>query len=623
MKGSAETIEGLGTGEVSSTYVKVASFALEKAGAKDAGAIIDMLADKVETTKSESNTSSITMSLTDEVSTSTSDTVLYYSSNVHVWRYPIKEPAPSWLLANLIEGDPTSASGDKFLTFSMVDDPVFHVTAGLENDSYQPLHEEGNLFSYPTNVAMIPGYENMQLELTGQSNITYSPGSYTRTVSITQEAASSTTEARKVNYGVISSIVGAVQVLHGDATENSMTGERGNSATFTKSYSTYDNLTASFPDPTGDYANLTFTTAFQAYADEAGILTLGFAIDSFGAQATLWQNSIYNQKPDPALYLPYRYYFNDNEVVARTDELIATKLRGLRFYIPDLYKYTDSTLYADGKYSIEVPIYNASFVAPNGSFEVALSYRDKGSTETTLIEKKSLTIGGWEAGRESNKAVISFDWTVPNDITEGAKELVVEIDPDNNLDEIHEGWDPDIPGGNNTGYFPFSIVKSNSLPFNRSIEDVELELTINGMSMSDFITYAAGQSEPFDADCVISNKGSHNILASLELNLIASDDKKVESFTHNIGIMKNGETHSYKFLALPAKWRNCKELQAIFYTDSGIISQSAEPSDSPAPSPDPDIPANILTGSSGGCDMGLSVLSLVLLLPVLLIKRKL
>ncbi|MBQ7217051.1 MAG: hypothetical protein IJS39_13830, partial [Synergistaceae bacterium] len=188
MKGSAETIESLGTGEVSSTYVKIASFALEKAGAKDAGAVLGMLTDKVETTKSEANQSSISMALTDRFETSTSDRVLYYSSNVHTWRYPIKEPAPDWLFANLIEGDPSSASGDKFLTFSMADDPVSHATAGLEDDCYQPLHEEGNLFSYPTNLAQIPGYQNRQLTLTDQSSITYSPGSYSRSITVTKEA---------------------------------------------------------------------------------------------------------------------------------------------------------------------------------------------------------------------------------------------------------------------------------------------------------------------------------------------------------------------------------------------------------------------------------------------------
>ena len=457
----------------------------------------------------------------------------------------------------------------------MADDPVSHATAGLNDDCYQPLHEEGNLFSYPTNLAYIPGYQNRQLTLTDQSSITYSPGSYSRTIAITDTAASSTTEARKVNYGAISEIIGDVQVLAGVATENSMSSERGNSSTFTKSYSTMDKLTASFPNPEtkgGDYANVTFTTDLQAYADEAGILTLGFAVSAFGSTASLWQNSVYNEKPDPALYLPYRYYFNGNDVFARTDERIATKIRGVRFYIPEAYKYTGSLLYVGGKYTIEIPIYNASFVAPDGSFEVALSFREKDSSEKTLIGRKSVTIGGWESGRDSNKAVVSFDWTVPENIS-GSKdlELVAEIDPDNNLDEVHEGWDPSVPGGNNFGYFPFSVVKADALPFSNAVNSADITLTIDGMSMGEFITYAAGQPAAFDAECVISNKGRTPLYAVLELNMIASNDRRVDSFTCNIGIIQGGGDHSFKFLSNPEEWKSCYELEAVIYTDSEVI----------------------------------------------------
>ncbi|MBQ3395131.1 MAG: hypothetical protein IJG55_02225, partial [Synergistaceae bacterium] len=587
------------------------------AGAKDAGKVLDMLTDKVETTKSEANQSSISMALTDKFETSTSDRVLYYSSSVHTWRYPIKEPAPEWLFANLIEGDPTSASGDKFLTFSMADDPVSHATAGLDDDCYQPLHEEGNLFSYPTNLAYIPGYQNMQLMLTDQSSITYSPGSYSRSITITQEAASSTTETRKVSYGAISEIIGDVQVLAGIATENSMSGERGNSSTFTKSYSTKDTLTASFPNPEtkgGDYANVTFTTDLQAYADEAGILTLGFAVSDFGNTASLWQKSVYNEKPDPALYLPYRYYFNGNDVYAREDEEVATKMRGVRFYIPDAFKYTGALLYTSGKYTIEIPIYNASFAAPDSPVEVALSFRTKDSDDKTLIGKQSVTIGGWEAGRESNKAVVSFDWTVPEDITEGTKELVAEIDPDNKLDEVHEGWNPEVPGGNNFGYFPFSVVSPVSLPFTDDLDSIEIAITINGMSMGDFIAYAAEQSDVFGAECVITNKAGRKLLAILELNMLGSENEKVESLTHNIGVMNGGGNYSYKFLANPTKWKECDELEAVFHTDIGVIRQTAAKSSSGGDS-------ERLPGSSGGgCDTGLSVLGLGIILAALIRK---
>lgn len=623
MKGSAETIEAVGIGGETGAdlIIKAASYAV-----KGSGPVIQDLMDKVDTTKSEADKSSIKMMLTDEVETSTSDSVMYYSTNVHVWRYPIREPAPAWLFENRIEpvDGEVEVSGDKFLTFTMADDPVFHVSAGLEDESYQPLHEEGNLFSYPTNLAQIPGYDNRQLTLTGESCITYSPGDYTRTITVTQEASSETTETREVKYGTISNIIGTVQVLSGNASANALSGERGNSSTFTKSYSTTDTLTTSFPNPEGgDYANVTFTTDLQAYADEAGILTLGFAVTDFGNTARLWQSSIYNEEPDPALYLPFKYYFDGDEVIARDDEMVATKMRGVRFYIPGTDSYSGSTLYAGGKYRIDIPIYNASFVAPDGSVKVALSFRDKGGSEKTPIGTQSVTISGWEAGRESNKAIVSFDWTVPNDL-KGAKELVVEIDPDDDIDEIHEGWDPEVPGGNNFGYFPFSVMtaEANRGGLKEPRSSSSLKVTIGGMSLEDFLAYAARQSKPFDAQFEITYTGTDSAVSSLaanaaeqayislvELNLIGSNNEVLESFSRQVGVIEKGETFTFKFLVKPEVWRLGRDLEVVFYTNNGVIRQkTANGSGS--------------SGSSGGCDAGSSVLGLGILLPALLIRRK-
>ena len=386
MKSSVETIEEVGLDSTKTGILKkVAGFIIDKAGGDSK--ILDGLVDKVDLTKSEVDKTSNKTVMADQMETSTADRVLYYTTGIRMWRYPIKNPAPSWLFSKLQEGT-NSTSGDKFLTFTIADEAVFNSSAGLQDNNYQPLHEEGNLFSYPTSIAQIEGYTNKQKTLTGQSSITYSPGSHTQTINVTSEASKSTTEGKTVKkFGTISNIVSTVKVLSGKSTTNSATGERGNTSTFTKSYSTTYTLTAAFPNPQGDYANVTFTTDLQAYADEAGILTLGFAVKDFNSTARLWRDSIYRQKSDPSLYLPNRYLVQGDKVTARTDEYIATRIRGIRFYVPDTGSYTGPVLYANGKYRIDVPIYNASFVAPSVPVEVALSYRDKGKTEKTLIAK--------------------------------------------------------------------------------------------------------------------------------------------------------------------------------------------------------------------------------------------
>lgn len=204
--------------------------------------------------------------------------------------------------------------------------------------------------------------------------------------------------------------------------------------------------------------------------------------------------------------------------------------------------------------------------------------------------------------------MVSFEWTVPDGV-EGEKELVVEIDPDNKIDEIHEGWDAAVPGGNNFGYFPFSVVEYQSLPF-KAIGKDALSIALSGMSLREFIAYAAGQPEPFDAECVITNSGGLCFVSFLELNWTAASDKEAKSITRHVGLLGKDEERSFKFLVKPEEWRNCRRLEALFQTSSGVIKVIYDSGDDGT------------GGSSSGCNAGLSVLGLGILLPALIIRRK-
>ena len=416
-----------------------------------------------------------------------------------------------------------------------------------------------------------------------------------------------------------------MKVLSGKSTGNSATGERGNTSTFTKSYSTTDTLTASFPNHQGDYANVTFTTNVQAYTDEAGIMTLGFAVNDLGSTAMLWRNSIYRQKSDPALYMPHRYLIGSTDVKARTDEFTATRIRGIRFFDVNADTYAGNVLDAERKYRIDVPIYNASFVAPTSDVEVSLGYRDKGKTNVTSIGKTSVKIGGWQAGTTSNKATAQIEWTVPKELN-GQEELVVFIDPDNKIDEIHENWSKEVPGGNNSGYFAFSVVGVTGLNAGGG-DDAKVsdfEISVDGMSMSDFIGYAAKKTEMFDAEVKITNRYVENqLILSITLSMIDSDDNEIDTISRNVGVLNTGETYSFTFAADPEDWKDCKELNAVLYTDDGTVTISAlrsttDDGEDESPNESPKAPG----GSSGGCDSGFTLSGLILALSILIHKRK-
>ncbi len=101
----------------------------------------------------------------------------------------------------------------------------------------------------------------------------------------------------------------------------------------------------------------------------------------------------------------------------------------------------------------------------------------------------------------------------------------------------------------------------------------------------------------------------------------------MQSLTHNIGLMNSGERHSYKFLVKPEDWDDCKDIEAVFYTDSGIIRESVskssedESEDEPEDWSDEDEPEGV-GSSSGGCDAGLSALGLEVILSAFLTRCK-
>ena len=133
MKSSVETIEEVGLDSTKTGILKkVAGFILDKAGGDSK--ILDGLVDKVDLTKSEVNKTSNKIVMTDQMETSTADRVLYYTTGIHMWRYPIKNPAPSWLFKKLQEGT-NSTGGDKFLTFTIADEAVFNSSASFQDNS--------------------------------------------------------------------------------------------------------------------------------------------------------------------------------------------------------------------------------------------------------------------------------------------------------------------------------------------------------------------------------------------------------------------------------------------------------------------------------------------------------
>lgn len=287
--------------------------------------------------------------------TDTSDSLMFYKADFHIWRYPVIAPAPTELFEAAINGT-ISGTEDRtqYFTYTMSDEPTrVQGDAGLsaQFDDYNPIHEEGNLFSYPTTIEDTPGYKDKQADLSLALEKTLG-GDYTEELIFSQQVTDITslkTTARDQRNGNLSLTLGWPKIVAGSLSANSMKGQEiGDSSSFTKSYQSSEKFKAIFVSPklgfNADYVS--YLMKMRAYADAAGVMNMAFAVDLADDPAawpwrTTGNGSVYSQKPDPSLVLPtsYNRYSDSEDLIKWTvniDERSATQIRGIRFYDDDV-----------------------------------------------------------------------------------------------------------------------------------------------------------------------------------------------------------------------------------------------------------------------------------------------
>ena len=213
--------------------------------------------------------------------------------------------------------------------------------------------------------------------------------------------------------------------------------------------------------------------------------------------------------------MPNRYVFmgevrqdigKTRQVLART-ERDAMKLRGVRIYSKTSSMYSNGIVYPGLSYEIHVPVYNASFLPSDGktlTLPARLYYRRAWSDETgTLIGTPTATtnvIGGWKKATENNKALLKFDWDNVPELQEGAYEFYVVLDPDNQIDEVHEAWTTQTPEGNNNGYYPFGISYGSKTSEELIAKDFQLRYKARGAKNTGTASAALRAADDDDDD---------------------------------------------------------------------------------------------------------------------------
>ena len=508
--------------------------------------IMDFITDKIDTTTSEVDSSASSNYSTKNVEALLWDNALVYKAQQHIWRYKIlNNPLPSWYAlgarADSTGGNIKPDGVARTITFSLYDTPVRYDIASDTDNSYRARHEEGNLFSYPSSIDDVDGY-NDKGELAEREWVSWSKGKdSSKEIGFMQEKINSVeytetstpSELSKIWSGLESFVDDAVDSVSGffddavDAVggffsdvgdwfsdvfsssvpENKfsaadITGLFGGSdipdttshgETFTKQFSTEEKIKLGlYGRSTVPGEEAAYNIMSMPFVAREGTLKVAHAVElaTNVSAARLWgYRSRYRQYPDPSLVLPRKFYRDGTSLKASTNNSSAMEMRRVRFYMPQLGHFSTNDLIAGLTYEIQIPIYNASFLAAK-NFDVKLSYAKEGdyvrdsavfNTEEPhktmgllkeIQTNHNVSLNGWG----NNRGWVSFTWTVPTNTAEldtGNYLFFVQIDPNKALAEVHEsrldyntGEILDA-GGNNEGYFKFSAT---------SVSDVQKKL---------------------------------------------------------------------------------------------------------------------------------------------------
>ncbi|MBQ7733030.1 MAG: hypothetical protein IJT58_03315 [Synergistaceae bacterium] len=444
--------------------------------------LLDFFTDRVDKINQLTNDTTSTTTIDNNIKATRHDVILYSDTARHIWRYPVMtRPLPMWLAAgprvdSTQIDEPGTVNGDKelFITFTMSENSALNTATSVSNSLYQPLHEEGNFFSYSPHVADFEGYNEAGL-LSGEYTWAFGDAIASAAITFTEAKSNMQHTETKVTPGAFTSTVSFFERLFGgDNIKGAINmPNTDNPKTFTKQYSKTERIGYSLEaakdlnDRTADHI-----VKMQPFVAKEGAMSFATAVQLTN-NAKLWRSSsLYQQKSDPALYLPWKFLKDTRGFKANTDDETAMEIRGIKFYAPDFAFLTDNRIVNGQNYEIRVPLYNASF-KDTGDFTVRLSWIENIKNLSSIPENDKHTIGevtmslgGWSNDKNNNKGWAVFNWTPDFKVTKRAYYFYVEVDSRNDIkDEVHEarhsnGKISDY-GGNNTGFYQFYAYNSN------------------------------------------------------------------------------------------------------------------------------------------------------------------
>lgn len=665
-----------GLGKIENAYGTIKTFAgLIPGSDKYTGAIdkvvnfVDNCKDKIKEIKEGFDKVVSKMSRGDDIATNVNDALYVMYTDQNIWRYPVVNNLPKgWGdgVESYKEKAPEKFLGHQdFLTFTLCNTPTPKVA--ISDASYQPTHELGNLFSYPTSVANTEGYAHKQKDLTGTLGIDFGSvvKSYLQFDKMTDHEE---TKSKKVETGYISQGLSLVDQLFG--TDLAKVPEDEVGPTYRRTESEDERIECIIPDPVGaPLANTNYPgykMEYGAYVGESGAITCSYGVTALDSRFDIWSSkSLYSKRPDPSFVLPSKFKQSAGtgagDVIPKFEvnqnRGVAMSMQGVRFYAKAYNRYTTNDLLGGSSYDISVPLYNASFVkADNVRVDLYLvtSIDEQALQKKTLIGTQHVSMDGW-AKDHDNKAWAKFPWN-PN-VKNGHYFLYAVIDgvdasgkesANGVITEVHERRSKNDPGGNNEGYFEISVTNppddANASSLSRvSGAGIEVSagmfptLTFNGIEdWREFYNQYITNTDGIIYFTVELKNNLPYLLPEINVYTIRADPNNPESYemhhaskrivlfpyeTYRFGVVIAGE-EADKFRKSGANFTYCMyDLKWLRYLERGdVVLKEYEKQDDEEDDDDDDI-QGVSSSSSGGCSAAASVIGLGLVLAAM-IRRK-
>ena len=397
------------------------------------------------------------------------DYLVYTAKNIDVWRYPV------------IGEEVTAKSGKKgplYLQMTFPKDKTPHFVSGRSVEWYQPVHENGNIFSYPYDTSQIPNFDTAGLETKLQDYYADSnQGTHTVTwVNAGSEGKEVSTE-KKVAVDASVSVGGTIFDVDTSLSVDTHYDQTWGSLTSSETTNSQSKGISIYTTPLNDSYVYQYTPLIFKNAT-TGVLQVNHLVDPYYAGTTaktFWVDDNYGEKdaqgnpiePDPALNLPHRWQSTD--FVNWTFDPNGANfemMRGLFFLDSDGKPFgysvrdTDDVVTPKKPVTVKARIYNYSF---NPAKTVEVKFQAQASSDNAtwgplVAMGDVVTISEIQGfGNASKKP----NWEYA-EVTVNTTDMPLEaghyyrfwvtVDPENKIVE-RTGHDNGDTYANNTGFF--------------------------------------------------------------------------------------------------------------------------------------------------------------------------